>query len=350
MSGRTLPRERLPGLDVLRGLAALAVLAFHYTTRFGDIFGHPLAPAFLVPWGLRGVEVFFVISGFAIELSLESYGSAREFFVSRAIRLYPTFWAALAITLAVVGVCGLPDRVVSFRSALLNVTMIPASLGGDVADAVYWTLERELRFYGLVLLLLSLGLRRYTVHVLLAAVALQTLGARGTWMPHWLADVTNAGWAHLFASGMLLARTRRKPSPGTYALVAICLMASRVLGITQFAYGSAAVVLVWLSTHASVRGVMAAAPAFLGRISYPLYLVHQYVGYVVIRALYARGATPGLAIACASAVALALATALHFLVEQRCLDALRRARRRSVASSETRAELPRASAVHSGPG
>jgi peptidoglycan/LPS O-acetylase OafA/YrhL len=105
-------------------------------------------------------------------------------------------------------------------------------------------------------------------------------------------------------------------------------VASLALGVLQFAYGSAAVALVWLVTRPSVRGPLTVVPAFLGRISYPLYLVHQYVGYVVMRALYARGASPGLAIACACAVGLALAVALHFLVEKRSLDALRRARGR----------------------
>ncbi|HVJ15161.1 MAG TPA: acyltransferase [Polyangiaceae bacterium] len=328
MSAPMPPRERLPGLDVLRGLAAVAVMAFHFSTRFGGIFGHPAALAFYVPWGQRGVEVFFVISGFAIELSLESTSSAREFLWSRAVRLYPTFWAALAVTLAVVGIFGLPERVISFQSALLNVTMIPVSLGAAAADAVYWTLERELRFYGLVLLLLALGLRRYTVHALLATVLLQTFGANATWIPHWLSDLTNFGWAHLFASGMLLARARRNASLQMYALVALCLMASRALGFTQFAYSSAAVALVWLATRASVHGALTHALAWLGRISYPLYLVHQYVGYVVMRALYARGASPGVAIACASAVVLGLALALHFLVERRSLDVIRRMRGR----------------------
>jgi peptidoglycan/LPS O-acetylase OafA/YrhL len=334
--------ERLPGLDVLRGLAALAVLAFHFTTRFGGIFGHPAAPALLVPWGQRGVEVFFVVSGFAIELSLESTKSAGDFFVSRAVRLYPTFWAALAVTLVVVGAFGLPDRTISLPDALLNVTMIPASLGGAVADAVYWTLERELRFYGLVVLLLALGLRRYTVHVLLATVVLQTL-ATSIAVPHWLADVTNAGWAHLFASGMLLARARRNPSFAAYALIALCLAASRTLGFMQFAYGSAAVVLVWLATRPFVSSMstVLAVPAFLGRVSYPLYLVHQYVGYVVMRALYARGASPGVAIASASAVVLALAVALHYLVEERCLQVIRRLRRRHSASASAGAEIGR---------
>ena len=327
MSAPTPPHtKRLPGLDVLRGLAALAVVAFHFTTRFADIFGHPSAPAFLVPWGQRGVEVFFVISGFAIELSLQSAGSARDFLVSRAVRLYPTFWAALAVTLAVVGVFGLPERGISLRDALLNVTMIPASLGAQVADGVYWTLERELRFYGLVLLLLSLGLRRYTVHVLLATVVLQTVAVHVAWIPRWFADVTNLGWAHLFASGVLLARARRSGDLSAYALVALCLASSRALGFMQFAWGSAAVALVWLATRPSLAGLATAAPAFLGRISYPLYLVHQYVGYVVMRALYARGASFGFAVATAGAVTLGLATALHFLVEERCLDLIRRAR------------------------
>src|SRR4029078_8054933 len=87
------PRERLPGLDVLRRLAAVSMMSFLSTRRFGAIFGHP-APLWLqIPWGQRGVEVFFVISGFAIELSIESTSRARDFLFLRALRLYPSFWA-----------------------------------------------------------------------------------------------------------------------------------------------------------------------------------------------------------------------------------------------------------------
>jgi len=330
MTDASPPRVRLPGLDVLRGLSALAVVAFHFTTRFGMIFGHPAAPPFWAPWGQRGVEVFFVISGFAIELSLESTTSARDFLMSRAVRLYPTFWAALSVTLTVVGVFGLPDRAVSFRDALLNLSMIPASLGAQAADAVYWTLERELRFYGLVLLLLSLGLRRYTVHALLVTVALQTIGATSHWMPHWLADLSNAGWAHLFTCGVLLARSRREPSWQAFVPIALCILASRSLGFLPFACGAGAVALVWIASRPSV-GAHLRPLIFLGKVSYPLYLVHQYVGYVVMRALYARGAPPAVAIASAIVVGLLTATALHFAVEEPTLALLRRRRHRTTA-------------------
>lgn len=325
MPDRPRPHERIPGLDALRGLAAVAVLAFHYTTRFGVVFGHPTRPSLAVPWGLHGVEVFFVISGFAIELSLESTKSAHDFLVSRALRLYPTFWAAVAVTFTVVGVFGLPERMASPRDALLNLSMIPASLGAQAVDAVYWTLERELRFYGLAFLLLVLGLRRYTVHALLVTVALQTVDAAWHVVPHWISDLSNAHWAHLFACGALLARFRRAPSWTTLGALGLCLFASRLIGAVPFAYGAGAVALVWIATHPFV-GARLRPLVFLGKISYPLYLVHQYIGYVVMRALYARGAPPVVAILSACAVAFAIAIALHFTVEKPCLERQRRKR------------------------
>jgi peptidoglycan/LPS O-acetylase OafA/YrhL len=336
------PPERITGLDILRGLAAAAVVAFHYTTRFGIIFGHPTAPSVLVPWGQHGVEVFFVISGFAIELSLESTVTARDFLVSRALRLYPTFWAALAVTLTVVGAFGLPERMASPRDALFNLSMIPASLGAEVVDAVYWTLERELRFYALVLLLLVLGFRRYTVHALLIAVAVQTVDAMSRGIPPWISDLLNVHWAHLFACGALLARLRRGPSWEAFGLLVLCVLSSRLIGTVPFIYGAGAVALVWVFTRRFVSPLLRPL-ILLGRISYPLYLAHQYIGYVVMRALYARGAPPSVTIASACAVALAIATALHVAVEEPCLEILRRRKRMGVSK-----RVERSHAAHPG--
>jgi peptidoglycan/LPS O-acetylase OafA/YrhL len=189
---------------------------------------------------------------------------------------------------------------------------------------VYWTLERELRFYGLVLLLLVLGLRRYTVHALLIAVAVQTVDAASHVVPHWISDLLNAHWAHLFACGTLLARSRHAPSWKTLGFLGLCLASSRLIGAVPFTYGAGAVGLVWIATHPFV-GARLRPLVLLGKISYPLYLAHQYIGYAVMRALYARGAPPSVAIASACAVAFAIAIALHFLVEEPCLQLQRRA-------------------------
>lgn len=341
----TRPRERLPGLDILRGLAAASVLAFHYTTQFGFNFGHPAAPWFLVPWGQRGVHVFFVISGFAIQLSLESTNTAREFLLSRLVRLYPTFWAAVALTFTIVEVFGLPLPKPSPLGAIVNLSMIPESLGVRAVDGVYWTLERELRFYGLVFLMLALGLRRYTVHALLVSVALLAVDSTFHAIPHFIADLLNLQYAHLFACGAVLARFRHVAWWKTAGLLALCLGASGPK-VAVSPFDSACVVaLVWLATrqfaNQNLRSLIFLRPLlFLGGISYPLYLVHQHIGYVVMRGVYARGAPPGVAIVSACAVALAIATALHLLVEKPCLSLVRRIRSKPTGAGPQTSALP----------
>lgn len=75
-------------------MAALAVMIFHYGFR-GNAVGmsqfsyEPMAEA--AKYGYLGVELFFMISGFVI-LMTASAGSLRRFCVSRAVRLYPSFW------------------------------------------------------------------------------------------------------------------------------------------------------------------------------------------------------------------------------------------------------------------
>lgn len=58
--------HRLAEVDALRGLPALAVVLFHYTTRFTDLFGANPPPTISFPAGHYGANLFFIISGFVI--------------------------------------------------------------------------------------------------------------------------------------------------------------------------------------------------------------------------------------------------------------------------------------------
>jgi peptidoglycan/LPS O-acetylase OafA/YrhL len=64
-SGQDSHDERLAELDVLRGLAALAVMLYHYTVRFTQLYPNFPPAAAKLPCGFFGVE-FFCISGFVI--------------------------------------------------------------------------------------------------------------------------------------------------------------------------------------------------------------------------------------------------------------------------------------------
>src|SRR3569623_1144483 len=121
--------HRIVELDSLRGLAALAVVLYHFTTRYGQLFGHTSPLAFEAPWGEYGVDFFFILSGLMILRSLDRAPSAIHFAVGRFARLYPAYWAAAAMTFAAVTCFGLSGQEVSRRDAVFNVTMLQQLIG-----------------------------------------------------------------------------------------------------------------------------------------------------------------------------------------------------------------------------
>lgn len=85
---------RLPGLDALRGLAALGVLFWHYGAHFGatPLFDY-LQPFYVA--GLYLVDVFFVLSGYLLGHLYQDYKSWKPFLFKRISRLFPLHWATL---------------------------------------------------------------------------------------------------------------------------------------------------------------------------------------------------------------------------------------------------------------
>ncbi len=100
--------------DQLRGLAALLVVLSHmfnvYPFAQGIVSATAAVPPVQTPllwislavtqswinFGPFGVGLFFLVSGFVIPFSLRRHGRG-TFLLARALRIYPTYWAALAV-------------------------------------------------------------------------------------------------------------------------------------------------------------------------------------------------------------------------------------------------------------
>ena len=160
-------RTRLPGLDGLRGVAALGVVVCHLAGSVrGDYrsvaAGAPLVDR-LLDYGSRGVDVFFVLSGFLLTLPYVTAmltgrplpGSGR-YVVNRLVRIIPGFWAALTFFYLATHSLYHGPRLAAINYLFLqNFTSEATGTGLAVA----WTLGYEIQFY-LALPLLALGAER----------------------------------------------------------------------------------------------------------------------------------------------------------------------------------------------
>lgn len=209
--GRGRP-PRLAAVDMLRLVAALAVAAYHFlgigTAQYwGEDprdFARPLHLASMYGW--MGVEAFFVISGFVICIS--GWGrTPGQFAVSRISRLYPAYWAAIALIvlyrLLEASQRGTSEGIPDSRQILGNMTMAPEQLGVHEVDGVVWTLWAEARFYLLMALVLAVGT---TYHRMLAFCTIWLAAAVFTRQMHvtLLDQIVQSTYAGLFISGIVL--------------------------------------------------------------------------------------------------------------------------------------------------
>lgn len=321
---------RVTELDALRGLAALAVVTFHYTTFYQIVFGHRQPLGFDFAAGNYGVHLFFLISGYVIFMTLERTRSAMDFVVSRFSRLYPAYWVALATTAAVVYTIGTPSQRLPLEHVLVNITMTPEILGYEPLDGSYWTLEVELFFYAQMLFWYMVGQLGRIHWIILGWLALACFHAyrvhHGLHFSHTLREVLLLLYIPFFAIGILFYRiqTRRDPLWKNIALIALSVAAVAYSGEpVHLLVALVCIAIFALFVTGNLRWLRGRVFVFLGGISYSLYLLHQAIGFAVIHRLEALGVHSWLAVLAAVALSLSLATLLNRWVERPAMTAIR---------------------------
>ena len=275
-------------LDPLRGLAALAVCVFHYTSGSthlpNQLSEHdPLRLAGSL--GKYGVEAFFVISGFIIPYSLylRSYRmrDAGRFLVRRFKRIEPPYFAAI---LLVIGMHWLATQSGSYRGEPFranwsqwgaHIAYLNAFLGFEWLNPVFWTLALEFQFYLLIAFtfpLLNHHVPLVRVATLLGTIPLAFLGQNQmSLLLRWLPLFAIGTVTFLFQSGRVTASRMR--------IVYACTGAASwwLLGgiSTATALITGAVVLAFANRPLPA---LLRVFAWVGTISYSLYLIHVPVG------------------------------------------------------------------------
>jgi peptidoglycan/LPS O-acetylase OafA/YrhL len=318
----------LIGLDALRGCAAAAVMLHHHGQYYDVLYSGRTPLSFDLGPGHFGVELFFIISGFVILMTIERRKTVRDFAIARFTRLMPAFLAALVLASLILIFWPMPPLgTPTFPQFLANLTMAPALFGQNVVDLPYWTLTYELVFYVFMALVLRFRLLDSIEWLGLLAMAVACL-YRATVVVenhHRMTIILLAYYSNFFLIGICLYRIQAaRARPITYVALALAIAVSGLGGGEQafFASGwlylpltAAFTGLVWLATTRHARWIAWPPVVVLGQISYPLYLVHVVLGFQVIRFGIAQGWSTLHGVIAAGIVTVAVAIVLHYLVE-----------------------------------
>ena len=304
-------RRRIASIDGLRAIAILAVVAFHYCYRWAPPlnseslypYGTALADLPGVRFGGCGVQLFFVISGFVIAMTLERCKTAREFVVRRYARLGPAMLLFSVVTFAAMQVipgAPFPEHWIWFVSSVSFVdpvvlNRIAPSVGFYSIDGVYWSLYVEVQFYALACLVYFTARNRFRVIMgVLSAIACGLLLVR---VPL-ASPVSNNLLIPLFLPWFMMGigfhalalRTERLVGTLLISLGTLELLAQSAVGVRE-AVPIGVVVLVPVLFAAAVwfrpiTSLLSWKPMVtIGAASYGLYLLHENVGVAILHSL-----------------------------------------------------------------
>jgi peptidoglycan/LPS O-acetylase OafA/YrhL len=331
---------RLRELDVLRFVAAAAVMLHHFTGvpapewPGGDarrVFPE-LGP--ITRFGFLGVELFFLISGFVILLS--AWGRRPgDFMVSRFLRLFPAYWVGVVLSLAAYlafdsWVPFGPNTDGPLTRLLPNLTMLQEGVGSQRMEVVYWTLYVELHFYVLITLFTWWGVTFNRCVAVMTGWLLFSVFALESG-ENFLKVVLLWRYAPFFVAGMGFFLIHRY---GSNIIVWLLIALSWALGcyydvrynfpdflaapharvVIPAGVTAVFVIMALVATHRLAwlrwRGF-----TVLGLLTYPLYLVHQTVARTFVpRLLPHLGRWQVLAVLIAGA--LVVSYLIHVLIER----------------------------------
>lgn len=312
-SARSVLIGHMPGLDLLRGIAILAVVSFHGFYYLVPAFPwhNRLAAALfhLTGFGWTGVNLFFTLSGFLITGNLiDSDGRPNyysRFYIRRALRILPAYFLVLIL----LGI----TRTASLNYLLACIIFLanwPRLLlhGSFMIYPVLWSLAVEEQFYA-VWPWLHRKLRIKGLFALCIAIMLLCPVLRGVAITRTNADLFSKTFliGDNLAIGAAIAILCRLPQLSLRALVwigavALCISGAAILILTNAGHGvrsdalGASIgysMLEWFTggmlilmlyayrarpVHSALRFLV-----FFADISYGLYLIHMLCGILFDR-------------------------------------------------------------------
>lgn len=320
--------ERIEGLDFFRGISAVFILLYHYTTRYNLSFGHIKQPYYFnVKYGYMAVAVFFILSGFLMYLKIDNE-KPKKFAIKRIIRLYPAFITAMILTTVVMIISGdeFKSKVCNIKEWILNLTMLPELFRQKPVDGVYWTLQIEIIFYAIIWLIILMrkqdkikivSLIWISISVIVNVLIIQTDNLI-------LKAIRIFGitqYCQLFITGIIMCCFyKNENSKINYLVLVLCLLNQLIsLGLEYTIFLLLFDIVFYFIVIRKIIVYKFINNKFIlkiSEISYPLYLTHQFIGFAIINKIEKLGLTNEIYIIIPIITAVFIAFIIHKYIEK----------------------------------
>lgn len=293
---------RILGLDGLRAFAVVLVVLSPAGLMEGDFWQRTGMVRLLN--AQVGVQIFFVLSGVLItHLLLEEHSrwgrvNFSAFYLRRLLRIFPVYYASIAVSFALAAATVYPIRTEAFAAAVAYVVNFAPWDAMEASFSHFWSLAVEEHFYFLWPLAIAASRGRVRATATIAAAAILFMCWWQLYPPGWLVALSSSHainrWtipaALPILVGCLTAVLLRQRCPGPTAtrvcgisgvlifllpsLPSVWALVPEPLGMLVSSLGIAAVIafLVWRQDSLAVKLLEARPLVYLGTISYGIYV------------------------------------------------------------------------------
>jgi len=369
MDPLTLPRHpRYHSLDLWRGVACLMVIISHASFYATSVQWESVPARFIfqaISYLWIGVPIFFVISGYCISAASDSIRrkpqALSQYFLRRFRRIFPPFWAVMALSLVLVtatGAAGWPNLFPDHNHPISNPSALSLCqwignftlteqwrshlLGGPTKYFLdhTWSLCYEEQFYAVCGLVLFLAPRRlfsglFSLTLLILAITLIHFTAVKLPIQGFFFD---GSWL-LFAAGIVVYYRINYASEFQTRLIDLLLVMATLASMGLFIKSHKPIFISFLVGNLFAltisllhrRDTRLAASAWLrpisfcGKMCYSMYLVHYPITKAISHALYLERVngpwqTLFITIPLSLGVSVGVSWLFHLTVERRFLN------------------------------
>jgi peptidoglycan/LPS O-acetylase OafA/YrhL len=274
--------KRISTIDCLRGLAAISVCFFHFVYGNSHYLPSDNYIKRIGSYGFLGVDIFFILSGFILPLSLEySNYSLKNYFtfiLKRLIRIDIPYLITILLCLALAYFSsisplykGLPFYI-DYLGIALHIGYLTSIFGRSWINPVFWTLALEFQFYLLIAVFYPLLIKKGAY--LYIFIALSLTGS-------YFIQTNNFIFSYLpfFCLGIVFFKFYRSYiNVKTFLIITGCIYMFLLLkfDFTHFIASLIPLILFYKDNIANKTLL------FLGKISYSMYLLHIPIGMRII--------------------------------------------------------------------